>query len=512
MKRFFRAIASAAPAVIAILIVGFSTTRCTEVNESLGTNFIPNHQQMKLRIDTLSDIETYIDQNDTLPASHMGRIFMGNCQDEVFGQIRATSMTDFFPLGSGTNNSYFGYKPVLDSIFLMDFSIEQIVGNPEVEQTFYIYEMTDSLRRDSVFMVNTPLSTLIDPQKPLFSFTIDPEIPEGAIVSYIKLEPTDEGRKFVQKIMDVDSLTYASPWPEFRKKFNGLYFAPAPDSPDNAAMYGVSTLVQTGSSSGIYPGLAIYYTKHKRDNPTQVDTTGVNHFLFTDQGWSTMLGVTAAVNLSVFDVQFEYPPQIADNIGKDVVMETAYIQSMGGVATKLKFTDELVKKLTGLKNQDGIEYSDMVIDQARLYLPMKDATDQSLDMAPPRLGMYYTYSQPYFERYPYYDGSYLPYDRTPVYGPVAIPDYAYWAEVQPNQSSSISYNGYMTRSQNPPYFQMIVSNYISRLLLNPDTTPREIWLGPDVVSRIAHYSQVRMQGSAGDENPIKLVVTYTLIR
>lgn len=488
------------------MVAGAMTAGCTDVNDELGQGLIPHDQQMVLKIDTLGSFETFTATNDTIPVSHQGRLFIGNRIDPVFGKVKAAGMTDFYPYVSWNGGHFYGYNAVADSIYL-DMQINSITGDPSIEQTFNIYAMTDSLKRDSIYMRGNPIEWPVDRAKPLFSFKLSNEIPEES-VAMLELEPTAEGRAFMQRLADIDSATYAAPWPKFRKEFHGLYVAPAPGGPENAAVYEIELV-----NSAIY----MYFHNYEKNTSTAtVDTVTWSQYNFNNSGWydSNKKLITSVVNQNVMDVRFEYPAAIKgrlnDTLHTSLPLETVYVQGLGGVATYLRVSDETVDYLAHITEQDGMTYSAAVISQARLYFPLADRSAAAMDIAPKRLGMYYTYGQPLLEAYNYY--------YTPIYGPVPMFGYDYATEnYNALQSSSASlttptpYGGYLNRTNG--YYEMVVTKYITQLMLYPDKAPREIWLGPEVNSRLSDYSQVALRGSGGTgDNPVRLVVTYTLIK
>ena len=513
MRKFFKAVVSATPALAAVLIFGLSATRCTTVDDTLGQNFIPPYQQMKLRVDTLSSIDTYIANNDTIPSAYHGRLYVGSMTDPAFGRTQASGMTDFYPSSIWTFSgesaqNFYGYHPVADSVY-MELYVSAIHGDTTVAQTFHVYQLTDSLRRDTMYFVNEPLEKRVDLDKPLFTFTVKNDAPVGAVL-FKKLEPTDEGRAFVKKLVELDSMIYKESLHNFHKEFYGLYIAPAPESPENAAVYEFNLRIT--DSYGI-PISAMYIWGHSYEekSPTTLKDTVMGTYRFSDAYWYPN------PNINANKVTFTYPAEIADHINdttkNDTPLSTVYVQGLGGVATYLRFTDALMTQLENLKKQDGMEYSAVVINEARLYFPLEDPTTDNMNGAPTRLGMYYTYGQPQQEGlYPGYSYRHtVPYfNYTPVYGPRPLLDYAYQAENHPTSSSSIPYGGYIQRTQG--YYKMDVTGYLTLLINYPDVTPREVWLGPEVNTRAITYNQVALKGSQQEENPIKLVLTYTLIK
>ncbi len=457
MKRYF--------SLLALLM---AAAACTKVDDTLGQRLIPRDQQMVLRVDTLSPFDAYIAKNDSLPASGHGRIFFGRRIDPVFGKIDARSMTTFWPLAMDEllDGRMFGHNPVADSIFI-DITIYSITGDASIEQTFNVYALRDSMKRDSVYKMHTPIEPYVDMTKPLFSFKLSDNYPSGAM-ALLKLEPTDDGRAFMKRLLEVPKDVYEEPWPEFNKEFHGLYFAPAEGSPENAAVYEIELRNNYGS-------MAMWFHNYEESNPAVVDTMTWATYSFFDGNW---YADSRKANMNLFDVEYEYPAAISDHLNDtlstDAPLDRVYVQGLGGVMSYLKVSDELREWFSEAKG----EYSDMVVSQARLLVPVEQTT---FDMAPQRLGMYHDYTTAY-----------------------PLSDYDYLSENSAYSSVEIPYDGYLRPSNG--YYRMNITQYVTRLMLDPEGAPDRIWLGPEVNTRASQYSQVELGGE------MKLIITYTLIR
>lgn len=534
MKKFFRTIAKAASALAAVLVLMLGAARCTTVDNTLGQNFIPPYQQMKLQIDTMTPMQggaellkTYLAKNDSVRSSNFGLLMIGNMEDNVFGRLEASTMTDFFPQfvmkwtlsqeeedeeenEEDEDAPEFGFHPAADSIYI-ELVVTDIKGNNTVEQTFDIYELRDSLKRDSMYYFNTPIDEIDRNPEPLFSFKIDQDVVENSIIM-LKLEPTDSGLDFMRRLVELDDEVYKEPMYTFHKHFHGLYIAPSPDSPQDGALYQFNIRPNNPSNPNEdYAALIVWAHNHKENAPTQVQDTVVAYYRFSD------ISMHPNPNLNVNMVKFTYPAEIDDVLNDTLpsspALETVYVQGLGGVASFLRFTDDMTERLKEMKTHDGTEYTEMVINDAKVYLPMTDRTVESLNAAPTRLGMYYTYGQPRreFASYDYPYWFIAPYNNvTPIMGPRPMADYAYYAENQSQNSTKLPYGGYINRTKG--YYEMNITEYMTRLMLDPDHTPREIWLGPDVNTRSTEYSQVTLRGSTSEEDPIRIVITYTLIK
>ena len=485
MNRFLRKV-FAGTAVCAALVL--SMAACTDVDDRLGANFIPEHQRLRLQVKTLENsAETYIARNDSIPSNYTGHLYIGQMLDPVFGATHASGMTDFYPPVQFNEGKFFGYQPVVDSAF-MQLIVTGVHGKSDVAQTFNVYALRDSLNRsrDSIYHFSVPLEEYVDMDKPLFSFDLNVDLSgqDAGIDVIVRLDPTAEGEEFLQRIVETDSVTFANPAPAFHQRFKGLYIAPAPDSPEDAAMYEINlnAISATGSSS-----LVLWTHSYDRANPTQVKDTLDVTFRFSD-------ALPYFPNMNVNRVVYTYPSAIADNIfdpftsTPDAVEpnSTVYVQSLGGVCLFLDFS-LLAEQLEELKSTS----TNIIIKQAHIFFPLEDPTTANLDAAPLRMGMYFTYGQ----------STLLP---SVTKGPIPIPDYDYELEAY---GRTIPYNGYIYRT--PGYYMMDITHYVTNLLLNPETTPYGVWLGNEVNGRNNKYTQVALRGSEAE--PIKIVLTYTIV-
>ncbi len=411
-------------------------------------SFIPDGQQMELKIGDVAPFEMRIAENDSIPASGLGRMFLGSWQDDDFGWVEASAMTDFYPTYT---NIDFGRDPVVDSVHL-DITLMRIIGDATVEQTFNIYELTDSLKRDSVYLKGRiDLGSRVDGGKPLFSFKLSDKIPEGGNM-LLKLTPTVDGEAFIRRLAGLSKETYSEPWPEFRKAFNGLYFAPTDPTLD-AAVYDIDL-------RNYASGLVLWF----RNADMAADSIHYASYDFRDTGWYLDNRV---VNMNLNQVEYTHPFVV-----DEAVVTSSYVQGLGGVSTKLTATDELLAWFEAAKGDN----SAMVINKARLLVPIE--AGQNTKLMPPRMGMYY------------HIGTAKP-----------IPDYNYSAENNIYSSVRLPYGGYRSATE----YEMDITTWLTQLMLAPETTPREIWLAPEINTLASEYSQVTVLEP-------QLTVTYTLVR
>ncbi len=493
------------------------------MDNQLGMGLLPDDQEMIFSEATIGGIRSYMAMSDSLPVSQLGLMALGNYTTDGFGYIRSGAAVQIVPNGFTDSEQFFGYKPVLDSIFL-NLQVAMSYGDTSINQKFYIYKLVKPLPATDETMYGTfDAESYADMANPLFSFEMQ-GVDAGAFTPELTLEAA--GEDYVKELMafgadddyeiyndvDIDSL--------FRQEFYGVYITPSPDpaeAPLNSALYFISPLAALDSyyyQQFDYTYLEIYYHTHYESiDDVPDDDTPVSH---THDGQTLYLRDTltayysfddtylSSPNTNIMVLERDYSTATLFDPATDFVdpetfksgelpsYETIYIQGMLGVAGYLDFGAEFLDALRGLAMIDGEERI-MQINRARLYMWLEDDSIDAMDMAPPRLGMYYTY-----------DGYY----------PLNIPDYYYYYE----QTNSIEsgYLGYINRTHG--YYEMDITMYLLDLLTDEDT-PRQIWLGPGHTMSVFYVSsQVAIQNPTWDgtgdppATRMQLKLTYTLLK
>ena len=148
-----------------------------------------------------------------------------------------------------------------------------------------------------------------------------------------------------------------------------------------------------------------------------------------------------------------------------------------------------MENLEALKVKDGIQYSSILINSARLYVKLADDEPEVMDLAPLRLGMY---------------------TNMKSYSPGQMVDYMY-AVYYESQNSSTNYDGYIKRGKG--HYVMDITAYVTRLINGTEKNPRGIWVGDPYQNFFSAYSKVALKGVNDPDDPgIWLDLTYTLVK
>lgn len=445
---------------IAVLLVVTGLFSCSKVDNQLGDGLIPNDQLMKVFIDTVSGINTYLTESDSFPTSGMSYGYMGAAQDATFGRTNATFATQFILNYFSSGAQMFGLKPVMDSLVL-EFTLNgAFLGDTSKTQKFNIYELKDNIYYDSVYYADFDLPAIAKDQV-LASFDL-----RGLKTSkiFVKLD-TEAGRAFARRLMDTTGGAYTSD-SLFYHTYKGLYFAPDATSEQDAAVYRMAFTAME---------MALYTRNHTDETGMTVKDTVTTYYAFDHSTYHN-----GHINAISHDYTGTSIQGINDTLTTSVPVQKGYIQTLGGVATFVRFTDEFV---TDLQHKLVEPYKSMVINKAVLMWNVAEPTTDHFNIAPVRIGSYSLYRS--------FTG---------------IPDYDYKYET--SSGETLMYDGYLSRTSGAYWTD--ISLFLQQLILHPETAPRTMTLGPGG-DLLADFKQVVLKTGASDP-PLHVVVTYTLIR
>ena len=557
MKRFnnFRRLLRAAAVMTAVAAMTFAG--CTKVDDTLGSNLVPDNQQMKAGYETFGAltlkgdlnprryVETRLYQTDSLITSNLTYGYMGSMLSDTFGLRTAGFLTQYVPYE--IDSGYFGFRPILDSAIIL-LSISSYGSDTLTSQEYNVYEVVSNKyltekpvesgksERDTTFYLNfDPVKAGVVGDDVLFTFTFPDGKETGPATTYATMKPTQKGREFINRLMlqegeyagdysiySADSLKY---WVE---AFKGLYIAPNPEKP--LTEYGKGTIFATELT---YSGLSVYGRNRVKDDPSLIkDTIGMVYYFYED---GAKFG-----NVSVNNVKHDYEEAtIARRINIEEARETAenrpenslvYVEGMGGVVTEMTFSPEFFAELEAeiaKGNADGKNFKTLAFSQVRMSIYFNDSdyewekiadgtagdilrmTDQ-MNAYPARLGMYTNYKT-----------------LTP------ISDYAYVYEQNYGSSVTLAYNGKINRSRGcyvmdiTGYMQQLWNSYMEAKadaggeVANIDwdkVKNRSVYIGPEAYSLYTTSFGVlqgmpTQAGTAEPNNaPIRFSMAYNLIK
>ncbi|MBO5821141.1 MAG: DUF4270 family protein, partial [Alistipes sp.] len=256
--------------MLACVVLALVSASCTtEVDYTLGSEFVPTKQNMELkrrlyRMGEMSEgetktecqlLETRLYKTDSIVSSNLESGYFGMESSNIYGIRRAGFMSQIvFGATLGDKHSW-GYRPIFDSMALVLY-VTDFHGDTTKKYRFNVYEVisNDYLAKglnpdgenDSTFYVNFDPSQYVS-SEPIFTFEY-PNSDKGVYVGdiekphscYVRLDETPATREYVSRLMftqnlnasdgyanDVDSLYVAGNEEAFKEAFKGVYIAPA---------------------------------------------------------------------------------------------------------------------------------------------------------------------------------------------------------------------------------------------------------------------------------------------
>ncbi len=509
-----RSITTGIIAALGALIFFVMLGACTEVDDRLGAGLIPGNQRMEIEVvSTENSVNTYLFREDDTPSSRTGRAYFGRTVDPegVFGAQTSSVLLQFMPYTLPYDNvKGYGKDPIVDSAVIL-FTLSDTRGDTTLVQRFDVWEVDDSreaeqLHRDSTYNVSFPIERYKG-QK-LFEFTHTGKRNVSA-----RLFPTAAGKEYLDRIVNLEWKNYMDD-SLFHSNVRGIYITPAEDSPASAALYGADL-----SSSGIQ----LFARNHDSLDTSAIYDTISSVFTFSDANISYTVSKEDSAdgretartwaNLSVNMAAFDYTGSalgvleaqtngFTDTLPTSTPLSTVYVQTLGGVGTYMRFSDELIDYIRNLRShvdETGATGRDIAINQAMMKIWLEDPSTAELDASIQRIGSYLDIK---------------------TLNP--IPDYYYQYEKYQNEqframnSSEVyrlPYGGYLNRSGG--YYELDITSYIQQLAKMKEDDPEYMYiqpvfsLAPDAYG-IAGSGQTVLKGS-GSDRPVSVRITYTII-
>lgn len=452
----------AAAAVLLFLSAMFS---CTKVDNGVGDDLIPDGEKMKTVRDTLYGIHTYIAQPDSFPTGKLTNAYFGSYQDAIYGSTRASVCAQYILNYFTSGDKMFGAAPVYDSLVFSFTLVDTYLGDTTKTQKFDVYELKDPIYADSSYYADFDYRKMIgDDPKPLFSFELT-NIPRDEI----NLRLTGpEADAFAHRLMDTSEGAYTSD-SLFYSRFKGICITPAESSPANACLY---------KSAFTDMEFALYTRNHTDETGETVQDTVTTYYSFSN---STVLFKNG--NVATFEHDYAgtpYESRINDTLPDSAPVPVGYIQTLGGLVTYVRFTDEFVEALRG-RIKDP--YKSMLINRATLTWDLDDPTAERMDKSILRVGAY---------------SDYCKLD--------AIPDYNYNYEGQ--SSTALQYDGYLNRTHGT--YSTDLSSFLQKLISSPKTASKVFMMGPSYDARY-DFRETLLKTEDIDP-PLRVIITYTLVR
>ena len=548
MKIFNRFRPAGLVRALAFLLAAAAAPACTTVDDSVGSNLVPDNQQMVAGYTTLPRkgapvkryIETRLFRSDSIVSSNIGYGYMGSECNDTLGMRTAGFLTQFLDDMSNFRPGFFGYEPFVDSAQLR-LSISQYGADTLTPQNYCIYEIISNdylaaADADTTFYLSfDPLQPIdgkpVVSDEPLFRFTFPDGRYTGPSSAGVRLSITDRGERFIRRLMlqegpykdDYSIYTTADSLVQWLDEFKGLCILPDGDQTEK----GKGAIYATDLTS---TALTIYGRNRVEADPSLIQDTLEMRYVFYHTG-SDVYG-----NVSVNTLRRDYakgslidPARIAETdseqVAENKIDGRVIVEGMGGVVTGITFAQPFFDELEALiaeANAGGQNYSTLAFSQVRMsiyftesdYDPLKiDPTAPGrliceMDAAPSRIGLYTDYKR-----------------LTP------ITDYNYIQEK--NYSLTLAYDGRINRSHGcyrmdiTGYVQTLWNSYLAERTAaeaegrEPDLANvknRTVYAAPEAYELYTPDFCI-LQGMAPDEDvavqntaPIRFEIAYNLIK
>ena len=285
----------AAAVLAAVALMTFAG--CTKVDDTLGSNLVPDNQQMKVgyttlgartlagKLDAVKYVETRLFQSDSLKASNISYGYMGSMLSDTFGLRTAGFLTQYLNVYK-VKEGYFGYRPIFDSAQIL-ITITSYGNDTLTPQKYNVYEIKSNkyltekpvaagkTERDTVFYLN------FDPVKegvigaddePVFTFTFPDGETTGPATTAVTMNTTPATQNFIDRLMlqkgsgtayeDDYSIYSTDSLKQWVEEFKGLYIVPAEDQKEK----GKGNIYATELESS---GFMVYARNRVESDPTR---------------------------------------------------------------------------------------------------------------------------------------------------------------------------------------------------------------------------------------------------
>ena len=562
MKNFSKRVCTTILLMFAFVAALFSGSCTMTADDQLGSNIMPENQVMVMRhlkikgnkivrlnsttgemeeIDAALEgknfIETRLYRTDSLLSSNLGMGYLGVRRSDTLGVRAAGFASSMLYMNAINEETGFGYQPIFDTMKLV-LSIKNYGGDTLVPIRYKVYELKKPLvgdvlkydekrEQDSIAYINCDLSPVYDESKPIFEFTFPKEeLGQGPATMIIPMESTEYSWDYARRLMLIpdnyadagsgwdgygrDSVEIYTDDERWSKKFYGLYIKPdVENTPANrrGAFYELDL-----SASGI---MLQGRSRNPKDPSMIKDTVGMYYYFYDSD---------SKYNASVNKIEHDYSQGISGaSLLNNVVMDctksreertrvsTGYVEGLGGPATEIYLTDDLLKELIALETSELGNYSRIGINQCLLTIYVAGAdydwyvTQSRAEQLAPLLNSSFTRL-----------GTYLNYNTL---SPIIDYDYVY----ESTYSTEINYNGYLDRSRG--CYILNITAHIQKVLnsirqedgtydvTKVDEKMRSLFIGTEATSPYALTESV-LQGEDNGNNaaPIQIDLTYTLVK
>ena len=297
------------------LAVIASISSCRKESE-IGVDILPQDDLIDLNSSDAFPILAYTVAEDSLRSDESPIVQIGTVYDEIFGITTAGLYTQL-SIPNSQQNITFGTNPVLDSAELWLKYDFDFYGDTLIPQTFNVYQMTQTIVRDSAYYSNQTKSYY--PQA-IGSATFDPH-PRTETVSNTDTLPSflkiKIDNSFAQLIMNESNGANLANNAAFQAFMNGFYIEPSNPS------------LSLGQGALLRFNLLDSLTRFTMFYHNSTDTTKFSFVINSSTAYFSHF--THNYSLANRDIQNQL-----SNPGTAAATEV-YVQSCGGLKTRIEF-------------------------------------------------------------------------------------------------------------------------------------------------------------------------------
>lgn len=440
------------------------TTSCTDVDNTLGSDLIPEDQQMAMKYTMFKAdfMDAYMIKQDSMITSNISTGLVGSLYDDVYGKTSAEFACQYISYGI-YNTKELGYAPVADSLVMTLVFDGLPEGDTSKTQIINIYPLKEKLIKGDTYYASGNLDHMVDFTNKLASFEY-----RGATHEISLTLTSEKAQAIMNQMVDTTGGVYddSDLWYD---RFPGLYFKADESSPVNASIINFSM-----DSSVI--------TLHGRNFTDASAKTVKDTFYMITTFW---VNSEKTPNSSAIVFKHDYTGTSIDpSVFNDTLnpLSKTYIKGMDGPLALFEFRETFINDLKALLIPP---YKTLVISKAYLEIHNEETDITRLNNSIKRLGLYSDFYHNY----------------TP------IRDYYYSYE---NEGNAIAYGGYLNRTTNN--YGMDITAFIQQLVTN-DEPEKQMQGGPSTLEILDSRGAILNTSTSPDNpNPMTLKVTYTLIK
>ena len=377
---------STALTYIALMIgtMALAFVSCKKSPETIGNDLISDNNYFGVfHTDTVEVVcHSYL---DSVVTKNVSNVLLGAMKDPVFGTSEAGFYTQFRPSVAGQS---FGNNAILDSLVLQ-LCVSGYYGDTLTMQTVQVYELSDTLSMETTYYNHSVVATNGTDHAANHHFFPHPRTKTHIIGTDTVVQPIIRiplSQELGQYLMTMDTTAYSRP-DLFKQQFKGLYVTCSPVGATGAISY-------INLTNNTYTLLQLYY----HDAATPGKPMRYNYFVTSSDTYFNH------VDHDYEQGSAEFIQQVLDE-QTSLGQEAVYLQSMGGVKTWIKFPN--LSRWT-----NALEDSYLIVNEAKLVLPVSMLTTDSIFKAPSTLSLVgctdsTTYLIPdYYEGNNYFGGTY----------------------------------------------------------------------------------------------------------